>query len=79
MPITLIAVMISQVYSYVQTQMYTLDICSFLVYQLYHNKGVKKRNKDKVLSASNHQFFWYLQCFQKEMLFRLQEIEAKKE
>lgn len=63
MSTTLIAVMVSQVYSYIQTQMYTLNICSFLVYQLYLNKGVKKRNKDKYLSASNHQFFLVFAMF----------------
>lgn len=60
---TLIAVMVSQVYSSIQTQMYTLNTCSFLVYQLYLNKGVKKRNKDKFLSASSHQFFWLFAVF----------------
>lgn len=35
-------------------------------------------NNKKFLSASNYQFFWHLPRFQ-EMLFILQNIEAKKE
>lgn len=79
MSITLIVVMVSQVYSYIQTQMHTLNIYSFLLYQLYFNKGVKTLIRTNSYQPQTISSFWYLQCFQEEMLFRLQEIEAKKE
>ena len=49
MSITLVAVMISWVFAYIQThQVVHITYVQFLVYQLYLNKAVIKKKKDSL-------------------------------